>query len=480
MPSDSTIRCSETPAIASIGSILLFFLVIFVFAPSFSQVWAAPPAPTKPNAQHTEPETIAPGQIGNSGYVVPIPEIKMKSIIGNQPPRKAQPEPPPVKETPAVEQPPTKEESSSPESGAEFDEPPPSEAPAVAPVKKREPSAEPSEKTMEAPEADQVDRLPFDPAYRIDVGRPREVGPQPPKVEEKKIESPLASPPAAPETTIDAPPVKKEVLKGKVAVTPPNLLEAAPVKGGTKTSPVERMTIAPVKEFAEGIPFSGRGEPEALPPEPVTPPAKVADISRPEPPVPEPSRLEPPFSEPEKVAPPAPQHTPEEVEEKIKPEEPPSVEEPSPPSPPSPPPARLASPLEPDALTSRDVKEYLTQTSPILEELSLLMTRAPSLAIADFDPSDPNTVIFPKEIYVKIDAMKRALQVLDSKAFAIIPPAKYAAFHSVIRDSIIQTYQACDAMINYFNERSDENLKKVHEHLMKARELVQRTHLAQG
>ena len=88
--------------------------------------------------------------------------------------------------------------------------------------------------------------------------------------------------------------------------------------------------------------------------------------------------------------------------------------------------------------------------------------------------------IVPKEIYLKMDSMKRELQNLDSKTFAIIPPPKYGPFHAVIRESITETYQACDAIISYLNERNDENLQKVMEHLTKARELIRKTRSAQG
>lgn len=462
MASDTTIRQSEGRAIPWNSMACLLFAAILAFIPASSSVWAAPPAAARQNVQQSDPDAIAPGQIGNSGYVVPLPEIKMKSIIGNQPPKKVEPAAPPVKEPPAVGQQPAPVESSSPEREAEFDEPsPPVESPAATPVKKPE---APVKSREEIPDQDRDVRLPFDPSYRTGSGGAPQVGPPVRPIPDKKMESPLASPPVAPEETVEAPLPKKQVLKTKVAVTPPNLLESAPVKGSAKTNSIDRMTIDGGESAIDSIPLAERKEPEAMPAELAKPPAKVADVSRPEPPDPEPSRMEPPSPQPE----------PEPAEETPQVEELPAVKEPTTP------PARVASPLDPDALQSRDVKEYLTQTSPILEELSLLMTRAPSLAIADFDPSDPNAVIFPKEIYVKIDAMKRALQILDSKAFAIIPPARYAAFHSVIRESIIQTYQACDAMINYFNERSDENLQKVHGHLMKARELVQKTHLAQG
>ena len=133
------------------------------------------------------------------------------------------------------------------------------------------------------------------------------------------------------------------------------------------------------------------------------------------------------------------------------------------------------SPLDQDALHSREVRDYLKQAAPVLEELSLLMTRAPSLNIADYDPSDPAAPLVPKELLLKMDSMKRELQILDSKTFSIIPPPKYAKFHTVIRESIASTYQACDAILAYFKESNPENLQKVLTSLTKARELIRRT-----
>ncbi len=103
------------------------------------------------------------------------------------------------------------------------------------------------------------------------------------------------------------------------------------------------------------------------------------------------------------------------------------------------------------------------------------MTRAPALTVSDYDPSDPNAPVIPRDVYLKMEAMKRELQVLDSKTFAIIPPSRYDKFHELIRKSIAQTHQACDAMIEYFNETKPENLQKVQNHLLKARELILRT-----
>ncbi|HMK37460.1 MAG TPA: hypothetical protein VK463_20470 [Desulfomonilaceae bacterium] len=428
--------------------------------------WSAPPVRPETNSQQDEGAMVAPGKIGDSGYVVPTPEINMKNILGGQPSAPATPAAPvkePAKETqpksPVVRTPALPEEQS----------------PGAPEVRKSPPAGEVQEKTVET---DQIMSLPFDPANRPGA----EIRKTEPPVQtrpKEKVENPLASPPIAPEESIEAKLPKKMVLNRKLTPTVPGLLEVQPRKGIPATTPLERTVMDISGVSLERLPLSARKSPDVLPPDA---PQTVADATPPEPPAPELKR-EPVAPEPQKT---------EEIPEQPK-REPAreSVVEPEPekPAPEDVPaahetplaiPAKIASPLEAGALQSRDVRDYLTQTAPILEELSLLMTRAPSLAVADFDPSDPNAVIFPKEIYVKIDAMKRELQILDAKAFAIIPPARYALFHSVIRESIIQTYQACDAMIGYFNERNDENLQKIHSHLIKARELVQKTRLAQG
>jgi hypothetical protein len=140
----------------------------------------------------------------------------------------------------------------------------------------------------------------------------------------------------------------------------------------------------------------------------------------------------------------------------------------------------LISPLASAGPQNVELQHYLRDTAPILEELSLLMTRAPSLAVADYDPSQDHPATIRDDIYMKIEYMKRELQVLDSKTFAIIPPPKYAAFHSVIRDSITETYQACDTIITYMRSPTSQNLQKMQEHLRRARELIQMTRTGRG
>ncbi len=100
--------------------------------------------------------------------------------------------------------------------------------------------------------------------------------------------------------------------------------------------------------------------------------------------------------------------------------------------------------------------------------------------MADYDPSQERPAAFRDDVYMKIEYMKRELQVLDSKTFAIIPPSKYTAFHSVIRDSITETYQACDTIMAYMRDPTSQNLQKMQEHLRRARKLIQMTRTGRG
>jgi hypothetical protein len=153
------------------------------------------------------------------------------------------------------------------------------------------------------------------------------------------------------------------------------------------------------------------------------------------------------------------------------------VEEPREPAPPE---VILPSPLDSDARESIEVRDYLRATAPVLEELSLLITTAPTLAIANYDPTDHGGQAALKDVLLKLNSMKRALQILDSKTFAIIPPAKYAHFHTTIRQSIAQTNQACDSIITFLNGGKEDQLAKIHEHLSKAKELMQKTRSRRG
>lgn len=377
---------------------------------------------------------VPPGQsvapIGNSGYMVPIPEIRMNRIIGDKSAPSSTPKPP--KELAPVAPAPAKELRPAEEAGP----------------------APPAERPAALPDGPDVNSLPFEPLeHRPAVEKPLERRPVQ-DTPEKEYRPPVLQSPAAPEDIIEAPAPKKERLGKTTAPVIPPLMNLEPVKRPSKTTPLESIKAQDDEGSKEGIPLDPRREAETIP---ATEPEAPKELLAP----PEPGQLP--------LKPPAVEE-PAELEPAL-----PAVEEPSPPAK-----EVLPSPLAQEALDSPEVREYLRETAPLLEELSLLMTRAPSLNIADYDPSDADAPIVPKEIYLKMDSMKRELQNLDSKTFAIIPPPKYGPFHAVIRESITETYQACDAIISYLNERNDENLQKIVEHLTKARELIRKTRSAQG
>ena len=85
-----------------------------------------------------------------------------------------------------------------------------------------------------------------------------------------------------------------------------------------------------------------------------------------------------------------------------------------------------------------------------------------------------------RDILMKMDSMRRELQILDSKTFAIIPPRKYAEFHSMIRDSITHTHQAYTAIMNLLSEGEAKNLEEIQEHIIRARDLIQRARQTAG
>jgi hypothetical protein len=256
--------------------------------------------------------------------------------------------------------------------------------------------------------------------------------------------------PAAPETAIEAPVPKKEILRAPAHYKLPELLGTRPVKSPLGRPPLEAVDASEAAP-SEWIPLEPREGTEVIPPsEPAPAPRELAP------------KVEPPPEEPAVTEEsPAPVERAPAPVEKVP--EPPSVDE------------RIPSPLDNNVLESREAKDYLAATAPVLEEISLLMTRVPSLTIEDFDPSNPNAPVVPTDISVKMDSLKRDLQILDSKTFAIIPPQKYRQYHSRIRQSISQTYQACESIINFFEGKHEGDLRKVEEHLLKARELIQST-----
>jgi hypothetical protein len=269
----------------------------------------------------------------------------------------------------------------------------------------------------------------------------------------------------------------------------PAILDAEPVKETLKTIPLESTQVDDMADPRQWIQIDQRRGPEVIPPPPIpeeapvlkeipqSEPHALKETPRPEPQAPkETPRPElPVLKEIPQLEPPAKESVPEEQVrppvEQPEPKEPLPVEEPAP----QPVKEAVPSPLDRDALHDPEVRAYLKATSPILEELSLVMTRAPSLAVADYDPSEANPPVFPKEILLKMDSLKRELRILDSKTFEIIPPPKFTQFHALIRQSITHTYQACDAIVEYFSERNEASLQRVRENLSKARELIEQT-----
>lgn len=324
----------------------------------------------------------------------------------------------------------------------------------------------------------------------------------------------LPTPPAAPEDAVEAlQPPKIEILKQKKPPSPPAILKAVPSKEKQQTITIDRTEANDIADPREWIELDTRREAEVVPP--------------PEPePVPEGQSLPDgqPVTEPVPTTPGQPETPPEQKPEtapgaqSLPATEPEPIQEPSAETAPEPmPPAEteatpmpvpgsspfdpvpeasvpesarevpdeketlpdvqkiFPSPLQDDVLESAEVLKYLREASPILEELSLLMARAPSLTIADYDPSDPNAPAVPRDVHLKMDSMKRRLQILDAKAFDIMVPHEYAPFHSLIRESIAETTQACDAIVEYLDTSKADALKSVHDHLLRARELIKRT-----
>jgi hypothetical protein len=574
----------NTGVIASLFVVSTVLIALVGPPGAFGQAASPSNASTSGVGNHDQP--YAP--LGQSGYKVPLPEIKLNQIFGGQRP-KQRPTPPEADES-AAPQP----ETPGPTEQGESEQP-----------DQRETSVVPG-----AP------RLPFD--HAILKRGPRAI-PEKGPAEESSPASPLPkesvfplAAPAAPEDLMVARPPKKEVFGKRIPPGAPPLLEAQPLKQMLKTIPLKAQE-APRSGPVEGIPLGTRGDPEIVPaaepePEPVpavsaapepelspihkertpvpaesyqdkqsakesapvaplpepkpdvSPPEESAplmpspepkpdvstpkesapvaplpepkpDISTPEEsapaaPLPEPKptlsspmeRATPaaplpefkldlsspkertplvPSPEPESdkstaretapiVALPKPEPEPEKTPPKeITPSEPPvepadeqSIPKESLPTfdrSVAPPKEILRSPLDQESPDTPETKHYLRDTAPILEELSLLMTRAPSINVTEFDPSDANAPLFPGDLQLKMDSMKRDLQILDSKTFAIIPPKTYEQFHGLIRDSISQTHQACDAILNYMAEPNEENFKTIQEHLFRARQLIQRT-----
>ena len=333
----------------------------------------------------------------------------------------------------------------------------PEKAPSPEPEPQPAPEPAPEQRSLPAPEAE----------------------PQPaPAPEQRSLPAPEAELKPAPvpeQRSLPEPPPGPDL---NPAPEPAPEMRSLPAPPEAAPEPEIRPEPQPAPEPQPEAPPELRPMPELQPeikpePEPEIKPEPQPEI-KPEPqPEPQPEPLPAAQPKPE----PAPGLQPDSIPKESLPEAlPPESIEP-PPVVVSPPKESIASPLALEALGSTDpaVRDYLKATSPILEELSLLMTKVPSLTIADYDPSDTQAPLVPKELFVQMDSMKRSLQILDSKTFAVIPPSKYSKFHSVIRDSISHTNRACDAIIEFFSQGTPASLQTMQEHILKARELIRRT-----
>jgi hypothetical protein len=425
------------------------------------------------------------------GFRVPLPEVSINRILGRKPHKKKV-----VPDKPGAEVVP--------------DEKHPLIEPDTWNTQPSPPSKEPTVRRLP------FEPLPVEPLHRPPPGRDQpDTGPTPAVI----------GVPSAPEHPLEAPTPRKALLRSKAVLKIPKLLtielagerpvplrtapealqeipasdriqmQSRPGMEGLRPREPEPHTEAPPEPAPERFP-NPTSEPEFAPepeaqPEPqpkIEPAPDPASVENPEPWLPAPTSVVPPAQEPRTIpetsqnrefdAPPESAPDPQPSDEPVQdPEESATVEElPEPPAAEEP----VASPLADNLIESREVLDYVKATMPVLEELSLLMTRVPTLKVEDFDPSDANAPVVPSDIAVKMDSMKRRLQILDSKTFAIIPPQDFTRFHSMIRESITESYRACEAIVNFFNERNHEDLKRVREHLEKARALIRKTTRGNG
>ncbi len=275
-----------------------------------------------------------------------------------------------------------------------------------------------------------------------------------------------AEPPSAPEETQAELTVHKPVEPdpNRPRDLPPGYLKKLAAQSATQPAaePFEDPMEPPEKDDTPKSSTKSYSEPGDRGPE-----RQVAALP-PGPHVPEePREMEPPTSpEPTPVPTSKPEASPV----------PPAEPEVQPPDEPvAPPKPEVPSPLDQEAPRGREVRKYLAATAPILEELSMLMARSPGLSIEDYDPSEPTASVGSKDLLIKMEAMKRDLQILDAKTFSILPPFKYTQFHLRIRESITETLQACDSIIAYLGKRESQYVKKAVDHLSRARDLIRDT-----
>lgn len=421
---------------------------------AFGQTQGAP-VRSPQGAKPAEPEERFSPTIGGAGFSVPIPEIKMQSIIGD---RAAPKPPPPARQE--IERVPS--EPAAPRQEAERPAPP-----TVAPSRDARP--EPPAETVEPEQPDETaheQRLPFEPPERVPEPRkpplePSWTKPAPSAATEAtgdEDSTRFVGVPTTPEEVLEAPAPVPEALQAKAIPKAPELLEGQTVKGSVALAPLKAAEVGDAQS-EEWIPLDTRREMSLFTPRT---PGTESQPAAPAEGQPRTDQAQPAGIGP--LTPPA--------EEAAEPEEElPPVE----PEPERPLPDVIPSPLDAGALESREVREYLSASVPVLEELSLLMTRVPTLDVADFDPSETDPAAASTDLLMKMDSLKRELQILDSKTFSIIPPSNYTLYHSLFRESITQTYQACESMISFMQNRKEDDLKRVRDHINKARQLLSRT-----
>lgn len=585
-------------------SLLFSFTLVLIALVAITAPASAAEARDRQEDPDKPSETRKP--IGNSGFEIVIPQIKMKSIVGERP----KPKPMPESEPQRPEGPASKKEDTTPQAD-QAERPPEQAKPQTAiPVDEEfdQPPRESSQPPQEGPQPgllpalpqEPPDRLPF---QRVPIEPAKEFDGRPPGSPDQgapaKEALPVA-PPRAPEEVRVVPEPKKEILDYSIGYRLPRLIGNQPLRGPGKTHPVEPLTTEPVDGAEGAIPFESRKAMEVIPapesepsaeeefdsppggarqqradapaPEQETPPATdresdptpsslgpsspVVGLGRSgqyarrfnpysgigeqpqeellpplevfRPPVqssikpggPEAESLEPPAEPKEPEPTPEPTHTPPSAPES-RPETPtpdvpeapetPSREQVAPPEepraapespdpdrelspepepvepaketvpPPEPPAEELfPSPLSEEALQDPEVRQYLRAVAPLLEELQLLIMQTPELTVAGFDPSETRESIVPEDVLLRLESVRRGLQVLDSKTFAIIPPKNYTEYHSKLRESISHSYQACDALMGFLSDGSAENLPKIQNHLDKAFRLIEMTRRPAG
>ncbi len=473
-------------AIKLIASAMAALLVLTFNSVCFGQSSNSPFHSSPSNAlSGQKSETYAP--VGPSGYKVLIPEIKMNRIIGDvntKPPKSLHPEPISPQPTPENQ---TRIEPVPAPSPASESAPKPEPQPAPSPDQNTEKLTpeQPVETPLQPVEADPqeaVTHLPFDRGDRK----------SPAPIEKEDIEqnvkdgiereSHLFGPPLSPINITEAlPEPTKEIFTKRQPLSIPKIKELEISKSEQVMTPVEALqdheslvpedwVVLQARKEADQLPFE-EPKPESavkvaqtettetkdILPQETSSSTEVQNMEQPpeeRPTTPTPEKEQQPVKEKQEVETAAPEG---QVEVSAPPKE------------------KIPSPLDEQAAKENNLRLYLLETAPVLEELSILMARAPSLNVSDYDPSEVNTPVMPQDLGLKLESLKRDLRILDSKVFSIIPPAKYEQFHELIRQSISHTYLACEAIFNYFQDAKPEDLEKVKEHLTKARELIQLT-----